>query len=253
MIKLIKSKVNAIRLNINSAFRKYTIQRNLDNTKIQHLEKTIRSKYKWYGTSYGGFNIMPQLLNETSIVYSFGMGKDISFDRKVMKNHHCKVYGFDPTPVSINWIKEQKIPELFYFYDYGISTKNEMKEFYIPVNPKYVSGSLIKDNVTIDAVKINVLMKSFDQITTEMGHRHVDVLKMDIEGSEYDVLANILESSVTVDQILVEFHDRLFEGHEYKSKNIVEQMKRKGYEIFAASMSYEEISFVHQRKVRNMP
>ena len=252
MIKRFKSKVNAIRLNINSAIRKYSIHRNLDKAKVQHLDKSIQSKYSWYGSSYGGFYIIPQLLNESSIVYSFGIGKDISFDMKVMKKHHCKVFGFDPTPVSINWIKEQKIPALFSFHEYGISSKNEMKEFYIPENPKYVSGSMLKENVTIDSVKINVQMKSFHQVTTELGHRHVDVLKMDIEGSEYEVLENILESPVTVDQILVEFHDRLFEGQEYKSKNIVEQMKEKGYEIFAASMSYEEISFVHQRKLKNI-
>jgi len=47
------------------------------------------------------------------------------------------------------------------------------------------------------------MMKTFDDITRELGHNHIDVLKMDIEGSEYDVIGTILASPVTIDQILV--------------------------------------------------
>ena len=37
-------------------------------------------------------------------------------------------------------------------------------------------------------------MKSLADIANELGHSHIDVLKMDIEGSEYEVIENILES-----------------------------------------------------------
>ena len=39
---------------------------------------------------------------------------------------------------------------------------------------------------------ITVQMKSFADITKELQHRHIDVVKMDIEGSEYDVIESIL-------------------------------------------------------------
>ena len=43
-------------------------------------------------------------------------------------------------------------------------------------------------------------------------------MKMDIEGAEYDVINNLIETSVRPKQILVEFHHR-FEGVElYKTK-----------------------------------
>jgi len=34
----------------------------------------------WYGSPYGGFYVDPTLLDENSVVYSFGIGEDISFD-----------------------------------------------------------------------------------------------------------------------------------------------------------------------------
>lgn len=40
----------------------------------------------------------------------------------------------------------------------------------------------------------------------ELGHDHIDILKMDIEGAEYPVLKDILESGIKIGQILVEYH-----------------------------------------------
>jgi hypothetical protein len=69
---------------------------------------------------------------------------------------------------------------------------------------------------------------------------------MDIEGAEYDVLETIFEDpEVQIDQILVEFHDRMFEAEIPMSIKSVEFLKEKGYAIFGASISSEEISFIH--------
>jgi hypothetical protein len=38
------------------------------------------------------------------------------------------------------------------------------------------------------------------------GHNHIDLLKIDIEGSEYEVLEDLLRRRLPVNQVLVEFH-----------------------------------------------
>ncbi len=50
-------------------------------------------------------------------------------------------------------------------------------------------------------------MKSIENIMKELGHKHIDVLKMDIESAEYDVIENILNAKISITQILIEFHD----------------------------------------------
>lgn len=249
LLRKLKSKINSARLNFNSAIRKYRISRLLDPHNIMHLRRTLAFESKWYGSSYGGFYVLPGLLNNNSIVYSFGIGKDISFDVKIIKKHKCEVHGFDPTPKSINWIKEQKLPKEFNFHDYGISTKTGSIEFYLPANPKHTSGSLLNMGTVKKENKLIVHMKSLEQIAHELGHKHIDVLKMDIEGAEYEVIESLLNSSITIDQLLIEFHDRLFNDRGPKSRISVEILKKNGYEIFASSASYEEISFVHRRKI----
>lgn len=222
----------------------------IDPLKVAHLNKTVDCDHKWYGNNYGGFYMNPSLINSKSIIYSFGIGKDVSFDRTCMKKHNCSIFAFDPTPESINFISQQNLPDLFHFHGYGISDgKSGKYRFFLPENPKGVSGSLLDSEAVSTDRSIEVEMKSFDDIVTELGHKHIDVIKMDIEGSEYTVLEKILESNITIDQLLIEFHDRLFDQENYRSKEIVEKLKSHGFEVFASSKTYEEISFIHKRKL----
>lgn len=250
MLKNMRAKINSIRLNYISHRRKISLSRSLKPSEISHLKPVINIKHQWYGNSYGGFYAMPSLLNAESVVYSIGIGKDISFDLALIKKHRCSIHAFDPTPKSIQWIGEQKLPASFHFYSYGISKQTGTDKFYLPENPRGVSGSLVIHDDVDEKKLIEVPMKSLADITSELGHRHLGVLKMDIEGAEYDVIESILETSVTIDQILIEFHDRFFDEKENKSKLLVEKMRSFGYEIFAASISYEEVSFIHSRALQ---
>lgn len=241
---IIREYINEIRLNITSFSRKKLIKYSISREKVKHLRKQVDCSYKWYGSSYGGFYINPDLLNQKSIVYSFGIGKDITFDMKCIKNHGCKVFGFDPTPKSIQWISSQITHPMFVFNNYGISSITGYQNFFLPINPKGVSGSMVNTQAVNQNNSIKVLMKSFNDITDYFDHKLIDVVKIDIEGSEYEIIDDILNSNCIINQILVEFHDRLFDSGDLQSKLFVDKMNKKGYGIFAASCSFEEVSFI---------
>jgi FkbM family methyltransferase len=217
--------------------------------KVKHLKKGIKLKSVWYGNQYGGFYVYPDLLNENSIIYSFGIGRDVSFDTAVIRNHNCRVFGFDPTPKSIDWIKDQDISPKFTFHDLGISDKSGFCDFYFPKNPDNVSGSIVKqDNIDVGE-KTTVKMRSMKDIMNDLGHTHIDILKMDIEGAEYSVIENILDSDISIDQVLIEFHDRFVENGKARTQQTIRHMNNKGFEIFAISDSCYEISFINKNKV----
>ena len=44
------------------------------------------------------------------------------------------------------------------------------------------------------------------------GHKHIDFLKLDIEGMEYEVLEDILTRRLSIQQICVEFHHGILPG-----------------------------------------
>lgn len=216
----------------------------------RHLEATRLYKPKvnctriWYGNTYGGFYVHPNVLSQTSVVYSFGIDEDVSFDLEMIRQHQCQVIGFDPTPKSIKWVDQQQLPPHFLFKAYGIGVISGEQKFHLPKNPDYVSGSALShNNVSVDDV-ITVEMKCIEDIMAELGHHYIDVLKMDIEGSEYDVIASILNSNIKVGQLLVEFHHRFFNDGFQRNKRAIKLLRSKGYVLFAISESGEELSFI---------
>ena len=87
-------------------------------------------------------------------------------------------------------------------------------------------------------------MKTFSTIISELGHTHIDVLKMDIEGSEFLVIDDILNSDISITQILIEFHGRFIENGVLKTKNAIGSIISHGYLLYNTSISGEEFSFV---------
>lgn len=211
---------------------------------VKHLKKGINCKYEWYGNQYGGFYLNPELLGKEAIVYSFGIGEDITFDLEVIRRHQANVYGFDPTPKSINWVTKNVNDAKFIFLKYGISNESGFVNFFLPRIQDHVSGSLFaQQNVdTQNMVKVEV--KRLSDIAKQLGHKYLDVLKMDIEGAEYDVIEDILSSGIDINQIAIEFHDRFVEKGRQKTIAAINSLRKNGYEIFAVSDSYEEVSFI---------
>ena len=56
------------------------------------------------GDSYGGFMVALNELQNESVVYSFGIGEDLSFSEGIMDTINCSIFAFDPTPKSIKYV-----------------------------------------------------------------------------------------------------------------------------------------------------
>jgi hypothetical protein len=90
---------------------------------------------------------------------------------------------------------------------------------------------------------IEVPVSRLPTILGSLGHEKIHLLKMDIEGAEYEVLANMLASGIQVDQLLIEFHHRWPEVGVEKTRRVLHDLKLSGYRIFHISPSGEEYSF----------
>lgn len=211
------------------------------------LKTRMKIKYKWYGNNYGGFYLHDFGLNENSIVYSFGIGEDISFDLQVIKEFKSQVFGFDPTPKSIRWVKANNCPSEFNFFEYGIGKETGNATFYLPKNKEYVSGSILTLNSLNVLEPVIVPMKKFAEIVADFGHKQIDVLKMDIEGAEYEIIPDILNSGVEIKQILIEFHHRMVNNGGVLTKKTIEILRENGFELFAYSDTSEELSFINKK------
>jgi FkbM family methyltransferase len=175
-------------------------------------------------------------------VYSFGVGEEISFDRELIHRFGVTVHAFDPTPRSIQWVQTQTVPNHFVFHPYGVAAQDGLRQFIPPRNQQHVSHSVLKRDSPWEAIEVPV--QRLSTILRILDHTRIDVLKMDVEGAEYEVITDLLDSGIMVAQLLVEFHHRWPEVGISKTKHAIRQLNDAGYRIFSVSASGEEYGFL---------
>ena len=103
-----------------------------------------------HGSDYGGWDIVDQEINKDSVVYSFGVGEDASFDLSIIDSYGLTVHAFDPTPKSIQWVKSNQFPDNFVMHEYGIADFDGVVSFNPPENPDHVSHTILDRETTSD-------------------------------------------------------------------------------------------------------
>src|SRR6187551_1706758 len=102
----------------------------------------VELPYLRLGTEYGGYAVLEGSVDADSVVYSLGLGEDISFDLALMELAQCKVYGFDPIPRSVAWVRAQNPPAGFQVRELGIAGYDGKASFTPPKNPAHISHSM---------------------------------------------------------------------------------------------------------------
>ena len=205
----------------------------------------VRRSCERHGSDYGGWHICPEQIDRHSIVYSFGVGEDVSFDLSLIERYGLQVHAFDPTPKSIRWVESQPLPNNFIFHDYGVADYDGEAAFYPPENPAHVSHTMLPSSGG-PARKILVKVHRLVTIMKMLGHQKIDILKMDIEGAEYAVLADLLNSDIEVSQILVEFHHRFNNVRVDQTRQAIKLLNQHRYRLFHVAASGEEYAFIRE-------
>jgi FkbM family methyltransferase len=195
------------------------------------------------GSDYGGYWLDISALHSGAIVYSLGIGEDISFDLSLIDCFGVEVEAFDPTPKVKKWLATQSLPSQFHFHEAGIAANDGEEIFYLPHREDWVSHSVIqarqygRESLRFPVMRLSTAMKL-------QGHEWVDVLKMDIEGAEYAVIEEIVREKIPVKQLLVEFHHRLSSVGTDKTRKALAQLMDCGMKISYVCPRKEIFTFV---------
>lgn len=189
----------------------------------------------------------PALLDSDSIVYSLGVGDTIEFDLKLIERTAATIHAFDPTPDAEATLAASKPPANFHFHAAAAAGSDGELTLYPRVRS---NGSLSETMFTVTAEARNahlgrvVPALTVPSMASRLGHEHIDLIKMDIEGAEYDVIDNLLASPLRPQQLLVEFHHRHKGVGPKRTQRALQQLRSAGYRIFFVSENVREFSFV---------
>jgi len=82
----------------------------------------------------------------------------------------------------------------------------------------------------------------------KLQHERVDLLKMDVEGAEYDILEGLQNATHLPQQLLVEFHHRFPGIGKQRTAASIRILSDLGYRIFDVSETGREVGFVLSEK-----
>ncbi|KAJ8304970.1 hypothetical protein KUTeg_018553 [Tegillarca granosa] len=147
------------------------------------------------------------------LVYSFGILHEYSFDDDVAATYNCEVHSFDPSDGR----EDYRHAPMVWFHNTGISDFNG----YLKVNNKQWK------------------MRRLETIRNELGHenRNIDILKIDVEKSEWKALPDIISSGIlhNVTQLLFECHIGKIQDEDESYKDFLTVLRiiyEHGFRIF---------------------
>ena len=167
----------------------------------------------------GGYLINKESIEKTKLLLSFGISDDFSFESDFKKQNNCPIIAFDPTTTNKFFLKKIIFNILkFEFINFldEISNFYNFKKFFNKKENLFVEkkigigGSLNYETITFDEILL------LSKVNSNL------FLKIDIEGSEYRILDDLVKNSKLIVGIAIEFHD--VDLHLEKISNFIEEI-----------------------------
>ena len=167
------------------------------------------------GTRYGGWWLYVPAIGRDPLLIDCGLGRDISFPTAFLQRFSGQVIGIDPNPAAIEYCRGRCPTQMTVRAEALWSKAGCILTFHLPrpleqlpQGADGVSGSLLESHSYAGNAALSVRSTSFAEILSSAQRSECDVLKLDIEGAEYEVLSALCSSGEIrrARQLLVEFH-----------------------------------------------
>jgi len=154
------------------------------------------------------YAVMPPFAGDTRVV-DVGVGDHPDFAQELAVRFGARCLLVDPTrkhsDVLNTWCDRDR---RFEYLCAALGSKAGHMQFF--ESRRDVSGSIFPTHRNVAAGEVDayeVPVVTLDDLVRKVGG-HIDVLKIDVEGAEFDVLERASSKALAeIDQILVEFHD----------------------------------------------
>ena len=151
----------------------------------------------------GSSGVAPDLLNARSVVYSARVQPLSQFERALVDRFGCSVHSFEHAP-----------------------------------EPRRPSQLDVVRDERARAPQLSVLDRVF-LLMRQRGHRHIDLLRLDLAGAEYATIEALVRSELRPCQLIVGFHHHLPHLSLAHTERALTQLNELGYRIFEYNQGWQ--------------
>lgn len=193
------------------------------------------------GTRYGGWWIDAGAVGPKPLLIDCGLGEDISFPLAFLERFGGLVIGVEPNPRSLAYCRDHCPPGMeirpqAFWHQAGLTLSFHLPraQDQLPKGADGVSGSLVSSHEYVaGGEQLSVTTTTLNDILTDVGRDDCAVLKLDIEGAEYEVLAELCRTGEIrrARQVLIEFHHRVTHHTIEETNAAVSSLKHAGFRL----------------------
>jgi FkbM family methyltransferase len=218
------------------------IFRNLKNNLLRSANPQYREVERWYAEDPHNLKRSDfGYLNSESIVFDLG-GYTGEWTSEIAARYCSSVYVFEPVNFYVKLMRHRFAgnPKIKIF-DFGLADKTQEVTIHVD---KFASSIFNKNDGTKPTEKIKLV--AFGTFVQEHQVAKIDLVKINIEGAEYDLLYEIIRAGYisSIKGLLVQFHDFVPGAHQ-KRAELQNQLSQTHQKVFDYSFVWE----YWQRKV----
>jgi FkbM family methyltransferase len=170
---------------IRSALRRRWFEYQLNRLPLQSGPTVVS-----LGSEYGGWDIPEGIVDDSWMCWSVGAGDDVSFDVELVRRYGAQVRAFEPVPEYVQHARQTfgDDPRLS-AYQVAIATADgpvRLQLTHDSESRSVSSAGLYDSDEWAEAPGRTVA-----SMMHELGDQRIDLLKLDIEGGEYEVVPTL--------------------------------------------------------------
>tara|TARA_B110001450_G_scaffold256296_1_gene286187 strand:+ start:2288 stop:2947 length:660 start_codon:yes stop_codon:yes gene_type:complete len=199
---------------------KFNLFSKQNNQKIEERKIQKKRCKPWFKVNGDKTLRLNYDLSESSIVFDLG-GYKGNFAQDIYNRYLCEIFIFEPVKSFYKIIdkKFKDIPKVT-AYPYGLA--NEDKE--LSISDSNDASSVFIDSEGSEKIEL----KSILNFIKNNNITYVDLIKINIEGGEYEVLESLLESGIIsiFKNLQIQFHDFIIDNANERMENIQTQLAK---------------------------
>jgi FkbM family methyltransferase len=229
---------------MRSALRRRWFEHELARTRLAPAPGRLED----IGTAYGGWTLPVQAIGEGWTCYCVGAGGDIAFDIELVRRFGARVRTVEAVEAMVREAEQQAAGLAgLTVHHAAIATRDgpiRMQRSHDPQSRSVSAAHLYEGEqyVELPGMTLTSLMES-------LGDERIDLLKLDIEGAEYDLLSSLDLAGLGVKIFSTQLHHV---GGVRRARALVKELEARGY-VPVACRPVVKLTFVRRQPLPGAP